>query len=187
MPARLPLRAAACALASAVALTAGSALAQQEIRVPMALATKDGPGKEVGHVTLTDSGNGLLLHLDLTNDLPPGAHGFHVHANGSCQPAEKDGETVPALAAGGHWDPEETGKHRGPSGDGHLGDLPVLYVGVDEDGATATTHTLVAPRIKDATRLRGLALMIHADGDNFRDEPKPLGGGGARLACGVIP
>ncbi|MBV8452160.1 MAG: superoxide dismutase, partial [Deltaproteobacteria bacterium] len=26
----------------------------------------------------------------------------------------------------------------------------------------------------------------HAGGDNYSDTPLPLGGGGARLACGVI-
>jgi Cu-Zn family superoxide dismutase len=29
--------------------------------------------------------------------------------------------------------------------------------------------------------------MIHEGGDNYSDQPKPLGGGGARIACGVIP
>jgi len=28
--------------------------------------------------------------------------------------------------------------------------------------------------------------MIHAGGDNYADQPAPLGGGGARVACGVI-
>jgi superoxide dismutase, Cu-Zn family len=28
--------------------------------------------------------------------------------------------------------------------------------------------------------------MIHAGGDNYADAPKPLGGGGARVACGVV-
>ncbi|SSP59941.1 Cu/Zn superoxide dismutase [Acinetobacter baumannii] len=28
--------------------------------------------------------------------------------------------------------------------------------------------------------------MIHAGGDNYSDSPLPLGGGGARIACGVI-
>lgn len=174
-------------LAAASNAAAQNQVGSAEIQVPMHLVDKEGVGKQVGTVTLADSGAGLLLHLDLTGDLPPGAHGFHVHENGSCEPSEKDGAMVPAAAAGGHWDPEDTGKHRGPSGDGHLGDLPVLYVGVDGDGATATKHTLVAPRINDASRLRDLALMIHEGGDNFRDEPKPLGGGGARVACGVIP
>jgi Cu-Zn family superoxide dismutase len=28
--------------------------------------------------------------------------------------------------------------------------------------------------------------MLHAGGDNHSDHPAPLGGGGARIACGVI-
>ena len=34
--------------------------------------------------------------------------------------------------------------------------------------------------------LKGRALMVHAGGDNHADHPMPLGGGGARVACGVI-
>ena len=30
------------------------------------------------------------------------------------------------------------------------------------------------------------ALVIHEGGDNFSDQPKPDGGGGTRIACGVI-
>ncbi len=29
--------------------------------------------------------------------------------------------------------------------------------------------------------------MIHAGGDNCADLPEKVGGGGARIACGVIP
>ena len=28
--------------------------------------------------------------------------------------------------------------------------------------------------------------MIHMGGDNYKDAPSPLGGGGGRLACGVV-
>ena len=33
---------------------------------------------------------------------------------------------------------------------------------------------------------RGKSLMIHEGGDNYSDTPKPLGGGGTRIACGVV-
>ena len=88
----------------------------------------------------------------------------------------------PGLAAGGHYDPANTGKHLGPYAQGHLGDLPALYV--DADG-TATTPVL-APRLK-LEDLAGRSIMIHAGGDNYSDSPKSLGGGGARVACGTIP
>jgi len=45
---------------------------------------------------------------------------------------------------------------------------------------------VLAPRLKRLEELKGHALMVHAGGDNYADQPKPLGGGGARVACGVI-
>jgi len=163
------------------------AVAQEPVIVKMNLISNSGIGKEIGTIALSDSQSGyLVLKLDLAAQLPPGGHGFHVHENPNCEPARKDETMTAGLAAGGHYDPAGTGKHLGPSGDGHLGDLPILYVETDEDGAQAVRHSLVAPRLKVAD-VRGRSLMIHQFSDNFRDEPKPLGGGGARIACGVIP
>jgi len=42
-----------------------------------------------------------------------------------------------------------------------------------------------APKLTLAD-LKGRSIMIHANGDNHSDTPKKLGGGGARVACGVI-
>lgn len=99
-----------------------------------------------------------------------------------CQPAIKDGKAVAAEAAGGHLDPQNTGKHEGPEGQGHLGDLPVLVV--NNDGIA--TEPVTAPRLKSLDEVKDKALMIHVGGDNMSDQPKPLGGGGTRYACGVI-
>jgi Cu-Zn family superoxide dismutase len=153
----------------------------ESLTAPMALATPTGPGESVGTITITEGAGGANFALDL-HGLPPGPHGFHVHSNASCAPSEKDGKPVPAGAAGGHLDPDKTGMHMGPAGAGHLGDLPLITVGAD---GTAK-GVLTAPRIKSLASLKGGALMIHAGGDNYSDQPAPLGGGGARLACGVI-
>ncbi len=85
------------------------------------------------------------------------------------------------LAAGGHFDPAGTAKHLGPAGAGHKGDMPVLSV--DPDGKASTA--VVAPHLKVADA-QGHAIVIHAGGDNYSDQPAPLGGGGARIACGVV-
>ena len=114
--------------------------------------------------------------------LPPGPHGFHVHQNGSCQPTTANNQPVPAGAAGGHYDPQNTGKHEGPEGSGHLGDLPLLQVGQDGNA----NQNLTAPHIKDLAGLKGKAVVIHAGGDNYSDQPQPLGGGGGRIACGIL-
>jgi Cu-Zn family superoxide dismutase len=94
---------------------------------------------------------------------------------------EKDGKMVAALAAGGHFDPAGTKKHAAPWGDGHLGDLPPLFV----DASGVATQPVLAPRLK-AADIVGRSIMVHAGGDNHADHPAPLGGGGARVACGVV-
>ena len=55
-------------------------------------------------------------------------------------------------------------------------------------GPRSASHfqTLTAPALTLAD-VEGRTLMIHENGDNYSNEPKPLGGGGARIACGVIP
>ena len=153
----------------------------ETLTAAMFLATPTGAGAPVGSITIRQGPAGAAFTLDL-HGLPPGQHGFHVHTNPSCAPGEKDGKPVPAGAAGAHLDPEMSGVHMGPMGMGHLGDLPLITVAAD--GAVEAVVT--APRIKSLDALRGHALMIHAGGDNYADSPAPLGGGGARLACGVI-
>lgn len=165
-------------LALALAATAPAALAA--VSVKMNQIDAKGVGNPIGTIRAEDGNEGLVLRVDL-KDLPPGAHGFHVHEQGTCDPKEKDGAMTAGLAAGGHYDPQKTGRHEGPSGRGHLGDLPVLRV--DANGAVNTE--LTAPRLKVAD-LAGRALMIHEGGDNYADDPKPLGGGGGRIACGVV-
>ncbi|MBK2259319.1 superoxide dismutase family protein [Francisella philomiragia] len=136
--------------------------------------------KEVGTVTISPyihngKQEGMLITPYLYNLPASSVHGMHIHINPSCD----DG----GMAAGGHWDPDNTGKHLGPYNDnGHKGDLPELVVNAD---GTAT-EPVVAPRLDSLEELEGHSLMIHEGGDNYSDTPKPLGGGGARMWCGVI-
>jgi Cu-Zn family superoxide dismutase len=165
----------------ALALLATYAAAHADIVVPMNLVDENGSGEAIGTVTITETAYGLVFTPQLTR-LQPGLHGFHVHEKPSCAPGEKEGKKVPALAAGGHYDPQATGKHGLPWGDGHLGDLPALYVAADGQAA----YPVLAPRLK-AADVHGRSLMVHAGADNHADHPAPLGGGGMRFACGVIP
>jgi len=151
------------------------------VTVTMNSVDAQGIGASVGTIVLHDSKHGLVLIPNLKG-LTPGEHGFHIHENPDCGPKEKDGKMTAALAAGGHFDPSATGKHLGPHGGGHRGDLPKLEVAGD-GSATRTLH-LEGVSLAD---VRSRSIMIHAGGDNYADTPAPLGGGGTRVACGVIP
>jgi Cu-Zn family superoxide dismutase len=161
-------------------LVAGVSAQADELVVPMHMIDSAGIGSAIGTVKATSSPYGIVLTPDL-NDLTPGLHGIHVHQNPDCAPGEKDGKMIPGLAAGGHYDPAEAGRHDGPYGNGHLGDLPALYV----DANAKASHPVLAPRLQ-LSDLKGRSLIIHAGGDNYSDNPQPLGGGGARVACGVV-
>lgn len=143
-----------------------------DISIPMNFVTKESNGKNIGTITVQQTKYGVLFIPHLI-DLTPGIHGFHIHQNPSC--AEN------GNAAGGHLDPQKTGKHLGPYDKGHLGDLPPLFV--NKDGKA--TLPLLAPRLK-LTDIKNHSLMIHAGGENYSDQPAKLGGGGERLVCGVI-
>lgn len=167
-----------------VAVVAGAGMvstAHADITVPMHQATEKGVMDEIGEVVISESKYGLVFTPQLKG-LEPGVHGFHVHEKPSCEPAEVKGKMTAAGAAGGHLDPDKTGKHGYPWGDGHLGDLPALYV----DAQGSASHPVMAPRFTKLDQVKGHALMVHKGGDNHADEPKPSGGGGAREACGVI-
>jgi Cu-Zn family superoxide dismutase len=140
-----------------------------------------GVGKVIGTIGISDASEGLVIMPDLA-ELPPGDHGFHIHVNPDCGPGNgPDGQPAAGLAAGGHYDPGSTGKHLGPHGQGHKGDLPALRV----DAGGLAMNAVIARQLKLAD-VKGRAIMIHAGGDNYSDQPAPLGGGGARIACGVI-
>ncbi|WGE67456.1 superoxide dismutase family protein [Actinobacillus equuli subsp. haemolyticus] len=138
--------------------------------------------KDVGTVDITESAYGLVFTPNLTG-LAQGLHGFHIHENPSCEAKEKDGKLVAGLGAGGHWDPKGAKQHGFPwSDNAHLGDLPALSV--MQDGSANTP--VLAPRLTKLEEVKGHSLMIHAGGDNHSDHPAALGGGGPRMACGVI-
>ena len=164
-----------------MAIFSACGVQQEATKAEVHLATAEGLGSEIGTISFTDTDKGLKVDVDLQN-LPQGQHGFHIHEHPSCAPAvDSDGVKKAALAAGGHFDPDHTGKHLGPNKEGHRGDLPALDVA--QDGTVKATFYV--QNLK-AAETKNHAIMIHAGGDNYADEPQPLGGGGARIACGVI-
>jgi Cu-Zn family superoxide dismutase len=167
--------------AATMLFVATPALAAKPLKVKLDFITVDGVGKPAGTITIKETKDGVTLQTDLKG-LPPGEHGFHMHEKASCDPADKEGKKTAGQAAGGHFDPDATKAHKGPEGGGHKGDLPKLTV--SDKGVSKEKLAVKGLKLAD---FAGHALMIHEGGDNYSDTPKPLGGGGARIVCGVIP
>lgn len=157
--------------------------AQAQTSSTLYKTTDDGLGEEIGTVTFTDTEDGLNISYNL-DGLVPGEHGFHVHEHPNCSSMIDNGNIVHASAAGGHYDPDQTGKHLGPDGDGHKGDLPKIVV--DGYGKAVGSYTFGKGKNLKAEDFKDRSIMIHEGGDNYSDEPTLLGGGGARVACGII-
>ena len=149
--------------------------------VTMNKISVDGVGEKAGTITVHETKTGVTLAVDVTG-LTPGEHGLHLHANGSCDAADKDGKKTAGQAAGAHFDPDGTKAHKGPGGGGHKGDLPKLDV--PANGHAKVKLPVAGVMLAD---FAGRSLMIHAGGDNYSDTPKPSGGGGDRIVCGVVP
>jgi superoxide dismutase, Cu-Zn family len=149
-------------------------------RLPLAAADMiAADGRSVGTVVLTQTPEGVRLALAL-RDLPPGEHGFHLHAVGKCEPPS-------FTSAGAHFNPESK-KHGFFARDGHhAGDMANILV--PPGGALSTTLTnkrITLDRGKPNSVFQegGTALIIHDKFDDYITDP--IGNSGDRIACGVI-
>jgi Cu-Zn family superoxide dismutase len=153
----------------------------------------DAAGAEVGTVTFSGAGSGTRVSVEAAG-LPPGFHGFHVHAIGVCEPGSVS-PTDPSmtgdfLSAGGHLGSAHSDHGR------HAGDLLSLYIG--QSGAGNFTAITDAFTPADLTDDDGSAVMVHAGPDNFANIPeryapagadpttRATGDAGGRIACGRV-
>lgn len=146
---RLPLVSAGAVVALMAVTTAGAS-AQEGAREAFA-PLMDLNGAEVGLVTWSQTQNIVTVEVDVEG-LPPGSHGFHVHAVGECIP--------PFTSAGPHFDPG------GTMHPDHAGDMPSLLVNADGSGSASFTMDRYA--VND---LFGAGVIIHAGADNFANIP----------------
>jgi Cu-Zn family superoxide dismutase len=153
----------------------------------------DPEGTEVGTVTLSEVEGGTRVSVQVTG-LPPGFHGFHLHAIGVCEPDSANPSdpsmTGDFLSAGGH-----IGAGESDHGD-HPGDLPALYV--TESGAGSLTAVTDAVTLADLADDDGTAAMVHALRDNYASIPeryapdgpdemtRNTGDAGGRIACAPV-
>ncbi|MDX1675125.1 MAG: superoxide dismutase family protein, partial [Longimicrobiales bacterium] len=106
------------------------------------------------------------------------SHGFHIHETGSCVAPDFD-------SAGGHYAPRGHAHGVLHERGYHGGDLLNLHV--PETGAVTTERLATDVTLRgDAPLLDedGSALVIHANADDYVSQPS--GGGGPKVACGVI-
>ena len=138
---------------------------------------RDGNGRTLGTLTLTETGAGLVTTGTLRG-LAPGAHGIHVHTVGNC-------DSAGFTSAGGHWNPAmRMHGFDNPMGP-HMGDMRNISVGGD---SVATVNTITAGgTLRGAAGLLdadGASVVVHAGADDYRSDP--AGNSGARVACGVV-
>ncbi len=168
----LPLKTIAVGLAIALAPAAANA----ESAVAM---LKNNDGKALGEVTLTETASGMIHIVANLEGLPPGVHGFHVHAKGDCSASD-------FTSAAGHL---ASGREHGVLADGgpHPGDLPNIHVGDDGKLMVEYFNGLLTFDSSGEGAMfdeDGSAVMIHAGADDYQSQPS--GAAGARIGCGVL-
>ena len=157
--------------AAVVALGASASNAQETAGATAEMQNLE--GQSVGQVQLRDSPNGVIVSGELTG-LPEGAHGFHIHAVGACEP--------PFQSAGGHFNPDDR-QHGVENPQGmHAGDLPNIHV--PASGELTVEHFAVGLSLDDLFDDDGSSMMVHANADDYASDP--AGNAGDRIACGVV-
>jgi len=136
-------------------------------------------GERIGHVTLQQYDDYVLLHLQATG-LSKGVHGIHIHEFGECKGPD-------FASAGGHFNPtDQAHGFNHPQGP-HAGDLPNIYVTADGTVDTYLTANLITLEKDESHSLRrdqGTSIVIHSDPDDYYSQP--AGEAGDRIACGEI-
>jgi len=134
----------------------------------------DPEGNEVGTVSLRAVPSGVLLDANFTA-LPEGAHAFHIHGIGKCEPPS-------FKSAGGHYNPGDD-QHglENPAGP-HAGDMPNIHV--PENGKLRIEVLNQMVNLPDLLGGEGTSIVLHEDADDYVSDP--AGDAGPRIACGVI-
>jgi Cu-Zn family superoxide dismutase len=151
--------------------------------IPARVATavlKATDGSDAGIVTAYRGPLGILLRVE-GRGWPAGWHGVHLHAVGRC-------DTPGFTSAGAHVNHAEARPHGllNHAGGPDLGDLQNIWAGPD---GTANAEVYLAGsglgmHGMDLLDSDGLSFLVHANADDHITQP--IGGAGARIACGVF-
>jgi Cu-Zn family superoxide dismutase len=160
-----------------LALTTGAMAAPR----PHAVARLKGlDGKALGSAEFSAVNRGVLIVFDL-HDLPPGAHGLHLHTSGNCDAKSGFTRAGPILSL------TPGRKHGWLAQDGpRTGDLPNQFAGADGrlHASVLATGFTIGDGKRSIFDRDGVALILDQRGDDYRTQP--LGNAGARIGCGVV-
>jgi superoxide dismutase, Cu-Zn family len=138
-------------------------------------------GQKIGAARLTATKAGGVKIVLKVDELPPGEHGFHIHAVGKC-------EAPDFKTAGGHFNPTEAhhGMNNPQTPHPHAGDLPNLVVDASGKGSLTTVDSSVTLGDGPNSLFHdgGTSLVIHEKADDYMSDPS--GNSGNRIACGII-
>lgn len=176
---------AASATASAQASESASGASQTPAPAPapqpvVIAALKTSDGADAGTVTGFEGPRGMIFRVE-GKGWPAGWHAVHLHAVGTCE--------GPAFtSAGGHVNHAEARPHGllNKAGGPDLGDLQNVFAAAD---GTANADVYLAWEGLEAHEdsyldRDGLSFVVHASPDDYVSQP--IGGAGARIACGVF-
>lgn len=179
---KLVIAAVAAALLAAPAVAQTPAKAPETPKPATASAKLAGAaGADLGVITFTEAPKGVLMKIE-AKGLTPGWHGLHFHEKGDCSKAD-------FTSAGAHVHGSDKAVHGLLNAQANeSGDLPNLHVGADGMGFAEVFTTMVSLKgAGDRSALLdadGSAVIIHASPDDHLSQP--IGGAGARVACGVV-
>ena len=180
----------AAALTTPLLGACGAALAQTPAPAPAAAPTpapapaptpvvraalKTADGSDAGTVTGFEGPMGMIFRVE-GKGWPAGWHATHLHAVGKC---EGPGFT----SAGGHVNHAEARPHGllNANGGPDLGDLQNVWAHAD---GSAHAEVYLAGADHSLMDGDGLSFLVHANRDDHVSQP--IGGAGARIACGVF-